>query len=118
MKQRKIFTVLLLLLCLVGCSSQPSIKGKWVLSSVEKEGKLITGDELHTLYGGEITYSFEKNNVLTVEMIGQTEKGTWEEKGDQVTIRYYDQELVLKVKDGKMRLEQNGSIFTLEQQKK
>lgn len=117
MKQMRVLTVLLLLLCLVGCSSQPSIEGKWILSSVEKEGRLIIGDELHALYGGEISYLFEKNNILTVEMIGQTEKGTWEEKDGQVTIHYYDQELVLHIEDGQMKLEQDGSIFILEKQK-
>lgn len=117
MKQIISYVSLCILLCLVGCSSQSNIEGKWILTSMEKNGNLMTGDELHTLYGGEIIYYFEKNNILSVEMIGQTEKGTWEEKEDQVTIKYYDQELTLEVEKNKMKLEQDGSVFILEKQK-
>lgn len=117
MKQVVSYISLFAILCLVGCSTKSNIIGKWILTSVEKDGVKITGEELHTLYGGEILYHFEKDNILSVEMVGQMEKGTWEEQENQVIIRYYDQEMSLEVEGNKMKLEQNGTHFILEKQK-
>lgn len=107
-----------ILFSLIGCSKQPTIVGTWILNSMEENGKKITGDELHTLYGGEIKYQFDKNKVFIVEMMGQKEEGTWELKGNDVVIHYKEVESTLKLEKDKMILEQNGYLFTFEKQKK
>lgn len=117
-------TIIILSLCLVslmigcGTQSQFSVVGTWVLTSMEQDGKITKGDELHTLYGGEIIYQFKKDNVFLLEMMGQTEEGTWSEKDGKIYVNYKEIETVLEIKDGKMILEQNGYVFTFEKKEK
>lgn len=84
MKKLKIvllfLTMAALLVCLTGCGNK--IVGKWVLTDGEAY------DQLMGL--GNIEFEFKKNGemVMTITALGmsETENGTWETKGDTLTI--------------------------------
>ena len=66
--------------------SAASLEGTtWVVVSSKSDSGELTGDQLAQLLGGEVTYEFKADGVITATLAGKSYDGTYEEGDGTVT---------------------------------
>lgn len=100
MKKMKLALIIMsFILLLSGCgggessSSQPTpYDGKWIAVSGEAFGMTMPGDELFD--GQEFSFEINGSNKVTINAMGESGKGTWEEKDGKLIIKAQGEELI------------------------
>ena len=58
----------------------------WALSGGSQGGVTIDQDTLESLFGGEMTYTFEEGGTVVLSLAGVSVEGTWSQDGNTVTL--------------------------------
>ena len=116
MKQRlfKVFALLLTLIAvmsLVACgggdSKNTDLTGTtWALSGGSQGDTTVDKATLESLFGGEMTYTFNEGGTVTAAAAGLEAEGTWTQDGTTVTIDMDGQSTPMTLDGDKMLLEQ------------
>lgn len=110
--------VFALSLALVGCSGggggdvKSAWIGTWDLVEMEESGHPVTADDIQMLKDLGLTVSFDANEDGSAKLsfLGEVVEGKWEAKSaTEGTFTVEDQAIDMKITDGKLAFEQNGS---------
>lgn len=115
MKQRlfKVFALLLTLIAvmsLVACGGDAAKDGlggtTWALSGGSQGDTTVDKATLESLFGGEMTYTFNEGGTVTAAAAGLEAEGTWTQDGTTVTIDMDGQSTPMTIDGDKLLLEQ------------
>jgi uncharacterized lipoprotein NlpE involved in copper resistance len=121
-KLTKLFTVLLIVMLacstvLMGCDRTSVLEETtWKVSEMSAPNRdTVTGRDIETLLGYEITYEFKsKGLVVLSEGSTKAKYGTWSEKDNKITLEFDDEEEILgKIEGDKIIFENEKRKITL-----
>ena len=116
--------VFALSLALVGCGGgggggdvKSAWIGSWELVELEENGQVTTSDDIQMLkdLGLTVTLELNEDGNSALVLFGEATNGTWEAKSTtEGTFKIEDQAVDMKIADGKLTMEQNGSKLTFQ----
>ncbi len=113
--------VVMFTMCFVGCGSSNSSKlaGDWVVESISMgEAATVKVEDALGLLGVEsaeefLVFNLNSDNTLVGKTMGVEVKGTWEEKGDTVTLIMDGASQEAKIEDGNLVMSLEGNKVIL-----
>lgn len=112
--------VFALSLALVGCGGgggdvKAAWVGTWDLTEMEESGQVTGSEDIEMLKGLGLTVNLElkEDGTGALVLFGESMNGKWEAKSaTDATFTYEGQTINMKITDGKLTMEQNGSKLT------
>ena len=112
--------VFALSLALVGCGGgggdvKAAWVGTWDLTEMEEGGQVTGSEDIEMLKGLGLTVNLElkEDGTGALVLFGESMDGKWEAKSaTDATFTYEGQTINMKITDGKLTMEQNGSKLT------
>lgn len=102
-----LITVMSLVACGGGDSKNTDLTGTtWALSGGSQGDTTVDKATLESLFGGEMTYTFNEGGTVTAAAAGLEAEGTWTQDGDKVTVEAGGQSNTMTLDGDKMLLEQ------------
>ena len=86
----------------------------WALSGGSQGDLKITKEQIETVMGGEITYSFEADGKLVMEVpaLGVSAEGTWKQDGNTVTVEVEGQSADMTLDGDTLSITQGDVVAT------
>lgn len=86
----------------------------WALSGGSQGDTKITKEQIETVMGGEITYSFEADGKLVMEVptLGVSAEGTWKQDGSTVTVEVEGQSADMTLDGDTLSITQGDVVAT------
>ncbi len=78
----------------------------WALSGGSQGDTTVDKATLETLFGGEMTYTFNEDGKMTAAAAGVEVEGTWSQDGTTVTVDMDGQSSTMTIDGDKLLLEQ------------
>ncbi|NCE63797.1 hypothetical protein D1159_04180 [Pseudoflavonifractor sp. 524-17] len=101
--------VLGLAACGGGGSGATDVTGTtWALSGGSQGSTKVSKADLEAVFGGEMTYTFEKDGKLILALAGVEVEGTWSQDGDKVSMDVQGDTGTMTVKGSTLTIEQDG----------
>ena len=105
-----LITVMSLVACGGGDSKNTDLTGTtWALSGGSQGDTTVDKATLESLFGGEMTYTFNEGGTVTAAAAGLEAEGTWTQDGTTVTIDMDGQSTPMTL-DGDKMLPEQGDI--------
>ncbi|MGO5113556.1 hypothetical protein ACTQ33_00760 [Candidatus Avoscillospira sp. LCP25S3_F1] len=102
-----LITVMSLVACGGGDSKDTDLTGTtWALSGGSQGDTTVDKATLETLFGGEMTYTFEEGGKMTAAAAGVEVEGTWTQDGSEVTMDVQGQSSTMTIDGDKLLLKQ------------
>ena len=107
-----LFLVLVLTMGLTACGSKSSTTDltgtTWVLNSGTQGDTTIDKATLESMFGGEMTYSFESEGKVTLSLAGVQIEGTWTQDGDTVSLDMQGDTGEMTLNGDTLSIDENG----------
>ncbi len=105
----------MLMLSACGGDKNTDVTGTtWALSGGSQGDLKITKEQIETVMGGEITYSFEADGKLVMEVpaLGVSAEGTWKQDGNTVTVEVEGQSADMTLDGDTLSITQGDVVAT------
>lgn len=105
----------MLMLSACGGDKNTDVTGTtWALSGGSQGDLKITKEQIETVMGGEITYSFEADGKLVMEVpaLGVSAEGTWKQEGNTVTVEVEGQSADMTLDGDTLSITQGDVVAT------
>ncbi len=111
---------MLVVLALAGCGSKKEsapVVGDWKVSTIEVSGVSVSLDEYLKATGTDdmkMEISIKDGGKFSMDMVGEKADGTWKYKEPTLTLTVDGDDLDTEYKDGKIIMDMEGVVLTLE----
>ncbi len=107
-----LFIILVLALNITACGSKSSTTDltgtTWVLNSGAQGDTTIDKATLESMFGGEMTYSFESDGKVTLSLAGVQIEGTWKQDGNTISLDIQGDTGEMTLDGDTLSIEENG----------
>lgn len=107
-----LFIILVLALNITACGSKSSTTDltgtTWVLNSGAQGDTTIDKATLESMFGGEMTYSFESDGKVTLALAGVQIEGSWTQDGNTISLDIQGDTGEMTLDGDTLSIEENG----------
>ncbi len=102
-----------MVLCLAACGKSGAdaadLTGTtWALNSGSQGDMTLDKETLESMFGGEMTYSFEADGKLVLALAGTQAEGTWSQDGNTITLDVQGDTGTMTLDGDTLSMEENG----------